>query len=308
MKNAYLLSALALLGAAIAVFVVVDMNRPPPPPVAAAQAPTAPFASFIAGSGITESGRGNVAVGTAVPGVVSELYVQVGDSVKAGDPLFRIDDRDLQAQLAVARARVGEADAALGKPRHRLAFLTLLQRKDGSAVSAQMLSDARDDARAAESALAAARAEAAQVEVEIARRLVRAPAAGRILQVNARVGEYVEGAGQARPLLLLGGDARIYLRVDVDENDASRVRPEARARAFVRGDPRVQVPLRFEYIEPYVTAKTSLTGQSTERSDVRVLQVVYSFDPGAQPVYLGQQMDVFIEAPPVAAATGDGRR
>jgi RND family efflux transporter MFP subunit len=306
MKGAYVLSALALLGAVIAIFVVVDMNRPPPP-VAAALAPTAPFASFIAGSGITESGRGNVAVGTAVPGVVSDVYVRVGDGVKAGDPLFRIDDRDLQAQLAVARARVGEADAAVGKPRHRLAFLSRLQRKDGSAVSAQVLSDARDDVLAAESALAAARAEAAQVEVEIARRLVRAPAAGRILQVNARVGEYVEGAGQAKPLLLLGGDARIYLRVDVDENDASRVRPQARARAYVRGDPRVQVPLRFEYIEPYVTARTSLTGQSTERSDVRVLQVVYSFDPGALPVYLGQQMDVFIEAPPAASA-GGGRR
>jgi len=308
MKNPYLLSALALLGVAIAVFVVVDMNRTPPPPVAAVQAPTAPFASFVAGSGITESGRGNVAVGTAVPGVVSDVYVRVGDSVKAGDPLFRIDDRDLQAQLAVAQARVGEADAAVSKPRHRLAFLSQLQRKDRSAVSAQLLSDARDDALAAESALAAARAEAAQVDVEIARRLVRAPAPGRILQVNARVGEYVEGAGQARPLLLLGGDARIFLRVDVDENDASRVRPQARARAFVPGDPRVQAPLRFEYIEPYVTPKSSLTSQSTERSDVRVLQVVYSFDPGALPVYLGQRMDVFIEAPPVAAATDDGRR
>lgn len=308
MKNAYLLSALALLGAAIAVFVVFDMNRPAPAPVAAAQAPTAPFASFVAGSGITESGRGNVAVGTAVPGIVSDVYVQVGDSVKAGDPLFRIDDRELQAQLAVAQARVAQADAAVSKPRHRLAFLARLQRKDGSAVSAQVLSDARDDALAAESALAAARAEAAQVEVEIARRLVRAPAPGRILQVNARVGEYVEGAGQARPLLLLGGDARIYLRVDVDENDASRVRPQARARAYVRGDPRVQAPLRFEYIEPYVTPKSSLTGQSTERFDVRVLQVVYSFDPGALPVYLGQQMDVFIEAPPVAASTDAGQR
>jgi hypothetical protein len=33
---------------------------------------------------------------------------------------------------------------------------------------------------------------------------------------------------------------------------------------------------------------------------VRVLQVIYSFERSALPVYLGQQMDVFIEAPQVA--------
>jgi hypothetical protein len=34
---------------------------------------------------------------------------------------------------------------------------------------------------------------------------------------------------------------------------------------------------------------------------VRVLQAIYSFDRSALPVYLGQQMDVFIQAPPLAA-------
>ena len=90
-----------------------------------------------------------------------------------------------------------------------------------------------------------------------------------------------------------------YTFVDIDENDAWRVQPNAPARAFVRGNPQLQVALRFENIEPYVVAKTSLTGQSTERSDVRVLQVIYSFERSSVPVYLGQQMDVFIEAPTV---------
>jgi multidrug resistance efflux pump len=230
--------------------------------------------------------------------------VRVGDQVKAGDPLFKIDDRALQARLAVARAKVGEAEAALAKPRHRLEFLSRLQRKDNSAISAESISDARDDARATESALASAKAEAGQIQVEIERSLVRAPSPGRILQINTRVGEYVEGGGQAKPLLLLGDDARMFLRVDIDENDAWRVRPAAPARAFVRGNPRLAVALQFEYVEPYVAPKTALTGQSTERSDVRVLQVIYSFPRGALPVYLGQQMDVFIEAPPVASPTG----
>jgi hypothetical protein len=49
--------------------------------------------------------------------------------------------------------------------------------------------------------------------------------------------------------------------------------------------------------------RLSLTGDSTQRVDTRVLQVIYSFDQGALPVYVGQQMDVFIEAPPVGETT-----
>jgi hypothetical protein len=76
----------------------------------------------------------------------------------------------------------------------------------------------------------------------------------------------------------------------------------------VRGNPPLSIPLRFEYIEPYVTPKTSLTGQSTERTDVRVLQVIYSFERGTLPVYLGQQMDAFIEVPAAPGKPAGGQR
>jgi hypothetical protein len=49
--------------------------------------------------------------------------------------------------------------------------------------------------------------------------------------------------------------------------------------------------------EPYVVPKMSLTGDSTERVDTRVLQIIYSFDRGDMPIFVGQQMDVYIEAP-----------
>jgi hypothetical protein len=55
-------------------------------------------------------------------------------------------------------------------------------------------------------------------------------------------------------------------------------------------------------VEPFVVPKKSLTGDSTERVDTRVLQGLYSFDPKSLPVYVGQQMDVFIEAAPIRPA------
>jgi HlyD family secretion protein len=104
--------------------------------------------------------------------------------------------------------------------------------------------------------------------------------------------------------MLLGkGAPQLHVRVDIDENDAWRLRTGAPAVAFVRGNPELKTPLQFVRIEPYVVPKVSLTGQTTERTDTRVLQVVYSFEQAALPIYVGQQMDVFIEAPPVGSAT-----
>lgn len=77
-----------------------------------------PFDHAVAGSGVVEAETENIAVGPALPGLVLEVYVpagKVGQRVKAGDPLFRVDDRHLTAQLAVAEARAAATAAALAK-------------------------------------------------------------------------------------------------------------------------------------------------------------------------------------------------
>ena len=73
----------------------------------------------------------------------------------------------------------------------------------------------------------------------------------------------------------------------------------SRAEAYVRGNSDLHTTLEFVRVDPYVVPKKSLTGESTERVDTRVLQVLFRFDPRKLPVYVGQQMDVFIEAPPI---------
>ncbi len=100
------------------------------------------------------------------------------------------------------------------------------------------------------------------------------------------------------PLILLGSAADdLNVRVDVDENDAWRISPSAPASASLRGNPLMKVPLKFVRFEPFVVPKRSLTGDSTERVDTRVLQILYRFkrsDLNAS-IYVGQQMDVSIE-------------
>lgn len=125
---------------------------------------------------------------------------------------------------------------------------------------------------------------------------VRAPADGRILQVNNRAGEYLSSTA-ATPPVLFGDTDSLMVRVDVDEINASHVRPGSDAVATLKGDATRSFPLKFVRIVPYMVPKENLTGQNSERVDVRVLQMEFRFAPPSFPVYVGQQVDVFIKSP-----------
>ncbi|MFM8222113.1 MAG: hypothetical protein ACKOJF_24645, partial [Planctomycetaceae bacterium] len=56
------------------------------------------------------------------------------------------------------------------------------------------------------------------------------------------------------------------------------------------------IPLRFVRVEPYAEPKKSLTNAGNERVDTRVLQVVYALENPASVIYVGQQLDVFLDA------------
>jgi HlyD family secretion protein len=151
------------------------------------------------------------------------------------------------------------------------------------------------DRQQARAEVAQAEASLRQVEVEIERTRVRAPVDATVLEVNVRVGVYAQPNTQ---LVLLGDLSTLHLRVDVDEESAPLVQRGCRALAFVKGFPRTPIPLEFVRIEPYIRPKRSLTGENNERVDTRVLQVIFRLGRAPLPVYVGQQVDVFMEALP----------
>jgi len=143
-------------------------------------------------------------------------------------------------------------------------------------------------------AVAQARAQIEQTKTEIERATVRAPIDGHVLQVHVRPGEFV-GAQPGQALVMMGDLTKYHVRVDIDEHDIARLPIGAPARAFLRGSTKKELALTFVRVERYVTPKKSLTGDNTERVDTRVLQAIYAIEPSAQIVYVGQQLDVFIE-------------
>jgi len=275
---------------------------PPVPP------PSKPFPSSVAATGLLEALSENVSIGVPVQSVVKEVFVDVNDSVKRGSPLFQLDDRELRASEIGATAQIEVAQAQLavedGSVRKLESQLKRLESAGVPAVSVEDLENRRNDllvararTQAARAQIAAAQAEVQRLRLLIERLTVLSPRDGTVIQVNIRAGEFAASSPKD-PALIVGETGRLQVRADVDEQNATRIRPNQRAVAFLKGNRTVAIPLEFVKIEPYVIPKVSLTGASTERVDTRVLQVIFSLDrPEEPPLYVGQQVDVFIEAP-----------
>jgi multidrug resistance efflux pump len=111
----FILPIIALAGLAFAASKVYDLNKPLPASVVVNTPPQAPKMRSIAGAGIVEAKRENIPVGTTVPGIVDKVFASIDQKVKTGDPLFHIDDRDLQAELVGREAAVAATKAQLDR-------------------------------------------------------------------------------------------------------------------------------------------------------------------------------------------------
>lgn len=311
------------------------------PPIEPAHAP---FSKTVAGAGMVEPQTENIAIGSQVPGVVVKVFVKENQHVKAGEPLFQLDDRIQQADLKARQATAAAAEAQLTQMQRRprpeevppaeaqVAEMeaNLVARRDSlnrarrlasnRALTDEDIVSREQEFQKAEAQLQRMKAQlkllkagtwqydllvqqatvdealskVEQTKAEIAQRTVRALVDGEVLQLNIRPGEFVAApANQA--LIVLGDIERLHVRVDIDEHDIPRFVPGAPAVAALRGRPDETYKLAFVRVEPYVVPKRSLTGDNTERVDTRVLQVIYRVNAKDHRLYVGQQLDVYVD-------------
>ncbi len=349
MIRKYVLPLLAVIGVILAIYTVRASDPVMPAAQPVALPAVSPFQQYVAGAGLVEASTENIAVGTIVSGVVTDIHVAVNQHVKAGDPLFKIDDRDLQSRLRIQlanlesakqelskleqspraedlpplQARLESAAATLANSERELARLqrigdvgrtdeldrarwdVVAAKANREAANAELLKVKagtwKPDLEIARASVETANAQVDAVKVDLDRLIVRAPVDCTVMQIKVRKGEFASAGPLSTPLMLIGNIDTLHVRIDVDENDAWRIQPDARAHATIRGNRELATSLKFVRIEPYIVPKRSLTGDSNERVDTRVLQIIYAFDAGEFQkkndvrVYAGQQMDVFIE-------------
>lgn len=295
MINRFLiLPLLAIIGIIFVIRTVIVGSVPQPVAAPLIAPPQSPFPRFVAGSGIIEASSENIAIASPLAGVIKEVFVKAGQRVERDQSLFSLDDRDIRAEISVREAQVTKAKALLEDAQTQLAIYQSVN--DRRAIMRGELLKRESSVSVARAGVTEAEALLASAQTTLDRMTIRAPLSGEILQSKARAGEFAPAQVLSTPLMVLGSVTPLAVRVDIDENDAWRVAPGKRATANLRGNTTISFPLTFVRFEPFVIPKRSLTGESFERVDTRVLQAIYSFDRSALPVYVGQLVDVYIES------------
>ena len=297
----------AILGIVGFLFLSRQMHSSTPVPPPVVEPSISPFPHSIGGTGLIESVGENVVIGPVESGSVEKVFVKTGDRVKKGDPLFQTESSAQRTMLESRLKEIGLLEANLG-----VALQTMKEKKDLADRMARLRANnvnsveeavqadfeyetARAKYASALADLDLSKAKLVEAQAALERTTVRSPKDANILQVNIHEGEF------SQPFLddgamVIGDLTRLQVRVDIDENNASRVSPKAKALAFAKGDTRKPIPLQFSLIEPLVIPKKSLTGEKPDRVDTRVLQIIYTCDRPDWPLYVGQQVDVFIDA------------
>jgi HlyD family secretion protein len=263
-----------------------------------------PYASAIYANGIIESSQDsgeNINIYPVVSGPVTAVRVGEGQEVKAGDPLFSIDDSIQGPDTALAAAAMQSAKQQYDK---REASYLL----DPKSISKDVLDTTQDAFDQAFAGYKAARA-------LLGKYTVTAPTDGVVLAVNTTAGSYVSPLGSydaytqlMDPVVLMAAPEKyLAVRCFVDEILVARL-PSAdnvAAQMSIRGT-NLKIPLEFVRVEPFVQPKIELSDERQEQVDLRVLPVIFRFRKMNAPVYPGQLVDVFITTQPSYDASDDG--
>jgi len=203
----------------------------------------------------------------AAGGQIASLNVRKADTVKAGQVLLTLWNKDMQAELQLAKS---EAIAAEATVREACLMADLAQRQAGrqsdlrqsratseskydEAVAAAQAKKAACAAATARLAVSKAKVDAASATIE--RTILIAPFDGIVAEVNGEVGEYITpsppGIATLPAVDLINMDS-LYVAAPIDEIDAAQIRPGMAVRISLDAFPKQSFKGTVHSISPYV--------------------------------------------------------
>lgn len=192
-------------------------------------------------------------------GFIKSVLVRPGDSVKAGQVLAELLDRDLQV----------DRNRALGEVlQHESAYSIAMAKSDRAAMMQ------------AQAKLQEARAQIGLIDQQIERVQLTAPIDGQVLQgdLMQRIGSPVE---KGQLLLTVAPKDAWRVVVEVDERDITAVQTGQRGALSLSSSPWASLPIEVVRITPMASA---LEGRSAFEVEARLLQA-----PGAEQLRAGQR-------------------
>jgi RND family efflux transporter MFP subunit len=219
------------------------------------------------------------ALGFRVGGKMVERLVEVGDAVRAGQVLARLDGADMGLNVSAARAAVAAAQSDLALSRAELARVQALRAQNF--VSDSAVDTQRTTAEAAEARLRQARAQLELADNQKEYTTLEADADGVVTAVHADVGQ-VLSAGT--PVVSLARDGAREVRINVPEGLVSKFEPGRPALVRMWAD-------RDDMIKAMVRERAPAADPTTRTYELKV-----SVIDAPEPLPLGATATVVFDA------------
>jgi multidrug resistance efflux pump len=287
------------VAAALLMLAACSKSAPNAPAGAPGTAPApAPFTAIARGRVDVEGGL--LRLLAPRDGVIAELRMKAGDSVRQGDVIAAIDARQSELAAGVAKAELNQARARAATLRSKSAGLKLRASRVGQAAQAgaatgQSADDARQaltelgaDIAEAEAAIDVAQQHLKQAQYEVDVRSVRAPVSGRIVARPTHVGAVVSAQGGAEIATLLPDGPRI-VRAELNEAFVMKVSVGMNASVVTEGDGGKSWPAKVIRIGD-VFGPSKLVEDAQETTDARDVECILEL--ATDELRVGQRVQV----------------
>jgi len=158
----------------------------------------------------------NVGIRPQVDGILEEIYVDEGDFVKKGQPLFKINSQPYQEDLKNALANVKVEKAKLRKAKTEIDRIQPLI--DNEVISKVRMETAKADYEVAQSSLDRAQAVAANMRINLEFTTIKAPVSGFMGRIPKSIGNLVKKTDE-EPLTVLSNIEDVYVYFSMSESD-----------------------------------------------------------------------------------------
>jgi RND family efflux transporter MFP subunit len=224
-------------------------------------------APLLRGSGYVVTGERYVSLGVRVPGRIEAYLVEEGDSVSAGDPLVRLDERPYRAALEEAQAALRLARANLELRRRELHRLRELHARD--VASDADLDVKENEVKVGNAEVARLQARVTQLQIDLDDTVLRATADGVVLEKFKEVGEIAVPGGFAGSgeLIRLANLSELRAELDVNESDLAKVRLGQPAEVVPDAFPAQHYAARVVKLYPQINRQ-----KGTLKVEVRILE------------------------------------
>ena len=205
-----------------------------------------------------------VSVRPEINGKIDKLPVDVGDRVKKGDLLFKLDDKELQQERASNLTDIERSRLSLEKAErdHRRAAELL----KNQLISQELFDDSKTTFELAKNALDRSQKDLAIIEERLTKTEVRAPFDCTILTRPVSMGQAVSGSGgfnSGTEVLTIADLNSMIINAHVNQADVPRLRVDQTVEVAVEAVAGLRITGIVERVAPQATIKNNIKGFAT---------------------------------------------